>query len=165
MINDQMSILDATRHWVRGFNAFPQPMISLLIAQNSDSWHELTLPAVGDSVFVYESAERGEIIARNDSSYTISLHNGDTITVSADDFEVCYDYSLPIWGTLWSFDDPADISWLDSDKGIAAMSEYGFRVFQHDDFGYFFGIDGAGYDFYEEHWIPLYLARGLLWHK
>ena len=32
-------------------------------------------------------------------------------------------------------------------------------------FGYFFGIDGAGYSFYEEHWIPLYKARGLQWHK
>ena len=31
--------------------------------------------------------------------------------------------------------------------------------------GYFFGIDGAGYSFYEEHWIPLYKARGLQWHK
>lgn len=27
------------------------------------------------------------------------------------------------------------------------------------------GIDGAGYDFYEAHWIPLYEARGLHWHE
>ena len=26
-------------------------------------------------------------------------------------------------------------------------------------------IDGAGYDFYESHWIPLYKARGLQWHE
>lgn len=23
----------------------------------------------------------------------------------------------------------------------------------------------SGYDFYEAHWIPLYEARGLKWHK
>lgn len=27
------------------------------------------------------------------------------------------------------------------------------------------GIDGAGYDFYEAHWEPLYKARGLHWHS
>ena len=45
------------------------------------------------------------------------------------------------------------------------MSEYCFRIFEHDDFGYFFGIDDAGYDFYAAHWIPLYKARGVQWHK
>ena len=165
MINNQMSILDATKYWVRGFNAFPQPMISLLIEQNPVAWTEITLPAVGDSVFVHKESKRGEIIARSNSSYTVSLYNGDTVTVSADDFDVCYDYSLPIWGTMWAFNDSSDIAWLETDKGLTAMSECGFRVFQNDDFGYFFGIDGAGYDFYQEHWIPLYLTRGLHWHS
>jgi len=27
------------------------------------------------------------------------------------------------------------------------------------------GIDGAGYDFHEDHWIPLYLALGYGWHE
>lgn len=35
------------------------------------------------------------------------------------------------------------------------MSQCGFRIFRSEEFGYFFGIDGAGYDFYEAHWIPL----------
>jgi hypothetical protein len=105
---------------VRGFNAFPHSMLSLLISQNHDAWHELTL---------------------TDEHFSDDL--------------------LPIWGTLWAFDDSADIAWLESEAGISAMSNCGFRIFYHDDFGYFFGIDGAGYDFYEEHWIPLYLARGL----
>lgn len=165
MTNKQMTILEATQHWVRGFNAFPQSMLSLIIEQNPEAWSEITLPAVGDSVFVYETSERGEIVDRDGSSYSVSLYNGDTVTVTSDDFEVCYDYALPIWGTLWAFDDSADIYWLESDEGIVAMSDCGFRVFHHDDFGYFFGIDGAGYDFYEDHWIPLYLGRGLHWHK
>lgn len=44
------------------------------------------------------------------------------------------------------------------------MSEYGFRIFESGEFGYWFGIDGAGYDFYKSHWIPLYKKRGLKWH-
>lgn len=46
------------------------------------------------------------------------------------------------------------------------MADCGFRIYESDDFGgYIFGIDGAGYDFYDAHWIPLYKARGLRWHK
>ena len=48
--------------------------------------------------------------------------------------------------------------------GIRVMSDCGFRIYQHEEWGYFFGIDGAGYDFYSEHWIPLYKSRGLQWH-
>ena len=45
------------------------------------------------------------------------------------------------------------------------MADCGFRIYESEEFGYFFGIDGAGYSFYEEHWIPLYKQRGLQWHK
>ena len=41
----------------------------------------------------------------------------------------------------------------------------GFRIYESEEFGYFFGIDGAGYNFYDSHWIPLYDARGLKWHR
>lgn len=45
------------------------------------------------------------------------------------------------------------------------MADCGFRVYKQEDYEYIFGIDGAGYDFYESHWCPLYKARGLHWHK
>ena len=54
-------------------------------------------------------------------------------------------------------------AWYEGD-GSKLMSECGFRVYESEDFGFIFGIDGAGYDFYESHWIPLYKARGLRWH-
>lgn len=44
------------------------------------------------------------------------------------------------------------------------MADCGFRIYEQEDYGYIFGIDGAGYDFYDEHWCPLYKARGLRWH-
>ena len=45
------------------------------------------------------------------------------------------------------------------------MADCGFRIYQSEDYGYVFGIDGAGYNFYEAHWIPLYKARGFQWHE
>lgn len=87
------------------------------------------------------------------------------VTVFGDDEnDECREF-LPMWGTMWSFSDPTDIWWLEEKDGIRIMSELGFRVYFHEEWGYFFGIDYAGYDFYERHWIPLYKARGLQWHK
>ena len=71
---------------------------------------------------------------------------------------------LPMWGTMWSFGDIMDNYWLEEKGGLEAMARCGFRVYTQEDFGYIFGIDGAGYDFYEDHWIPLYKERGLHWH-
>ena len=38
------------------------------------------------------------------------------------------------------------------------------RIYEQEDYGYIFGIDGAGYSFFDEHFEPLYRARGLRWH-
>ena len=70
-----------------------------------------------------------------------------------------------MWGTMWSFTDSSDNSWLEDKKNLQTMADCGFRIYEQEDYGYIFGIDGAGYDFYEAHWIPLYKARGLEWHK
>ncbi len=71
---------------------------------------------------------------------------------------------LPAWGTMWSFGDGCNSDWLRLGDGIQQMSNCGFRIYESKEFGYFFGIDGTGYDFYEAHWLPLYNARGLRWH-
>lgn len=76
--------------------------------------------------------------------------------------EEIYEY-FPMWGTMWSFGDIADEWWLDNN--LEVMKECGFRIYESEDYGYVFGIDGAGYDFYASHWLPLYNARGLRWHK
>ena len=89
---------------------------------------------------------------------------------SDDERPVDYEFGLPMWGTMWSFGDSIDDYWLLGDDEIGAkdhlkeMYECGFNIWDSE-YGVFFGIDGAGYDFYESHWIPLYDARGLQWHK
>lgn len=169
MIKQGMTIKEATAEYVRGFNAIDQAIIAKLMRIEPDSWIEETAPAYGDRCYVY-GQDNGEIVGihKNDDGekvYEIRLDGEDEeIECKRDDFCVEYDYGLPMWGTMWSFDNSIDDYWLAEKDGIEVMSECGFRIFYSDDYGYFFGIDGAGYDFYESHWIPLYKARGLRWH-
>lgn len=158
------TIREATEIWVRTFNAIPQGMISELMKNNITDWYEITKPSVGDRVYVYENGESGEIIDKNENGYLIELDNDEEIQIEDEnDFEIDRYDLLPMWGTMWSFGESIDDWWLE--KNLDKMSQCGFRIFQSDTYGYFFGIDGAGYDFYEAHWIPLYKARGMQWHE
>ena len=165
-----MTIREAAEEWVHEFNAYPYDMIEKLMKNDIDVWREVTTPSRGDRVYVYDIPDGAEHYGEIENClyeadcYLINLDDGTAIEVSSDDFYVECDSDLPMWGTLWSFGDSADDYWLEELDGIRIMSECGFRVYESDEFGYFFGIDGAGYDFYELHWIPLYKKRGLQWH-
>ena len=161
-----MNIKEAARSWVREMDGIRQEMIAALMKHDIDSWHEVTAPTIGDRVYCYDYNQSGEITAYNEETetYTITLDNEKQAEVEETEMEVERDSWLPMWGTMWSFGDSADDWWLEEDEGIRVMSECGFRIYEHEEFGYFFGIDGCGYDFYEAHWIPLYKKRGLRWH-
>lgn len=168
-----MTIEEAARKWVGEMNAIPYGMIEKLMSIEDDDIREVTEPAIGDRVYVFNLPEEytgneyeGEVedILHEENAYIIKLDDGTSVKVRHNDFMVEYYSALPMWGTLWMFDDSTDNWWLEEGDGIKKMSECGFRVYESEEFGYFFGIDGAGYDFYEAHWIPLYKARGLKWH-
>lgn len=168
-----LTVKDATRMWVSEMNAIPKGMIAKLMRADPDDWHEVTRPGRGDRVDVYEVPweldtlkHGGKIRSYNEECglYCIELYDGKLVSAVEDDFEVERDSSLPMWGMMWSFGDSADNWWLEEDNGIRVMSDCGFRIYESEEFGFFFGIDGAGYDFYEAHWVPLYRARGLQWH-
>lgn len=171
MIRTIKTKLDAAHEWVREFNAIDTEMIQRLMYYEPCDWEEVTLPSVGDRVYAYDvpkgCTEAGEIVAYNEKTdrYTIKPDSGRNFRTSKENFEVFYpDSNLPMWGTMWSFGDSFDNEWLEHLDGIRVMSDCGFRIYSNEEFGYFFGIDGAGYDFYEAHWLPLYEARGLKWH-
>lgn len=166
--------LEAAHVFVSEMNAIPQGMIAELMENNIDAWRELTAPATTDRVYVYNlpddydgNEENGEIVGYDEDEelYAIELDDGAIIKAEAGDFEVNRDDFLPMWGTMWSFNDSSDDYWLEELDGLRKMSECGFRIYEHEEYGYYFGIDGAGYDFFEAHWLPLYEARGLRWHK
>ena len=174
-----LSITDATREWVREFNAVSTAMISELMRYDPQKWHNVTKPTAGDEVYINgscEALEGGSVL------HFTKEHRG-TITKVLSDEKLCVELEecgvkvsqnnvllldsgliTPMWGTMWSFYDPLDDDWLIKDVNLQAMSNCGFRIFEHKEYGFFFGIDGAGYDFYEAHWVPLYKARGLCWH-
>lgn len=170
MRREGLTVRDATEMWVGEMNAIPQGMIDKLMRADPDDWHEVTRPSGGDRVYVYEVPDGcdhyGEIVEydEDEEKWNILLDSHETIGVSEEDFEMDRDSFLPMWGTMWSFGDSCDDWWLEEGDGIQVMSNCGFRIYESEEFGYFFGIDGAGYSFFEAHWCPLYRARGLQWH-
>ena len=176
---DKITINDAAHKWVAEMNSYEYSMIDTLMRDHPGDWREITMPCKYNRVYVYNLPEKredgepyenttnyGEIIeCLEDSTYRIEMDNGEIIIVERNDFNVKRYSYLPAWGTMWSFDGTADTYWLEELDGIRLMSECGFRIYMHEEWGYFFGIDGGGYSFYDEHWIPLYKARGLKWHN
>lgn len=160
------TVRDATQMWVDTFNEVQIGMIEALMEIDPDAWEEVTPLSIGDRVYVYDISEEGEVLGHTpqDGVFLIRLDNGDNVKITSDGCSVERDDVLPMWGYLWSFGDSADDYWLEELGGLQKMADCGFRIYKHDEWGYFFGIDGAGYSFMEEHWVPLYIARGLQWH-
>ena len=162
----EQTIKEATERWVYEYMV---PIDTDIVAHMDP--YEITIPCVGDSVYTYNNVDgenEGEIIEiaqdkQGTKYYTIDFGLDKTAVLKRDDFELDHDNILPMWGTMWSFKDICDTGWLETEEGLQAMSECGFRIYATDNDCYF-GIDGCGYDFYEDHWIPLYKARGLRWH-
>ena len=76
----------------------------------------------------------------------------------------CY-LELPCWNTLWTPDFLIDEEWILENK--KAICELGFRIIENtkEYTGTWLGIEGYGYSFMQEHFLPLYELRGLEWHK
>lgn len=162
MTKTYKTVEDCAHLWVSEFNAIPTMMVSELMNVDPDSWREVTEPSSGAVVFV--AGNVGTVETVRDGEALVHLANGLCFWVPKGKCEVDYCDALPMWGTMWSFSDPCDIWWVEEGDGVEVLSRCGFRVFYHEEYGYFFGIDGAGYSFYDEHWIPMYLDRGLRWH-
>lgn len=175
MLREGMTVREAAEEWVREFSAIPQGMIEKLMRLDPYNWGEVTAPSYGCRVYVSGSnlpdsydgeMNEGGVVGYDEETelYCVELDDGFKVSLEEGDFEVIRYEALPMWGMMWSFKDSADNHWLSDKDGIGIMSRCGFRIYESEEFGYFFGIDGAGYSFYEEHWVPLYRARGLQWH-
>lgn len=144
------TVREAAQEWVRGFNAIPQSLIEkaypnlegleILVTERECGY-------CGSTEF--EENEDGELVCSSCGR-------------SAEE-EASESYGLPMWGTMWTFEESLDDNWVRNN--LETMRECGFWVYDSDELGILIGIDGAGYDFYDSHWIPLYEARGLQWHK
>lgn len=159
------TLKEAVRAWVNEFSRFPTDMIDTLMQADPESWCEITYPGVGDRVCGYYFGGGEVTKCIGNEKYEIKTDDGDVITAKyIDEFEIEWLEGLPMWGAMWQFGDPCDEHWIEDKENQQKMSGCGFRIYQHEEWGYFFGIDGAGYDFFEAHWEPLYKAVGLKWH-
>ena len=162
------TLSDACRQWVAEMNAIPQAAIERLYEYEYESLNEITPPCINDRVYVL-NGDSGEIVKTTKTGkYVIKLNNGNKVTKTKEEFSVTHDGDLPMWGTMWSFGDKIDEDWVLGtycEPHLQEMANCGFRIYESEYFGLIFGIDGAGYNFYESHWIPLYKARGINWHK
>lgn len=168
-----MTVREAAEELVRDFDRVPQSVVEkLMVASDYNDIVEITPPGKNDYVYVLRGDRNGEYghivesgIGEYEDSYRIELDSSsEEVILEESDFEVQRDGGLPMWGTMWTFGDSCDDYWLEEMDGLQKMADCGFRIYESEDYGYIFGIDGAGYDFYESHWIPLYKARGLQWH-
>ena len=166
------TIREAALAWVNGFDRVPQGILVKLLQLDCEAVHEITPPSIGNRVYILDGEfceEEGEISGVNEGAgertYTVQLDRGGEATVSGENLEVSRYDTLPMWGMLWAFSEWVDNEWLENHGGLQIMADCGFRIYEQEDYEYVFGIDGAGYDFYGEHWIPLYKARGLHWHR
>ena len=165
-----MTLKEATRRFLDEVSNIPLGLIADSMENDPSSWQEVTAPSKGDKVYVYSAGDEGTVVGYDEDSETFTVELDDAedgeppMETTLSDLECIFDGALPMWGTVFAFKNSLDDDWLSEDDGIIKMSACGFRIFYHEEYGFFFGIDGAGYDFYEAHWEPLYLARGLHWH-
>lgn len=184
----------ATYQWVEGMNAIPQALLEKAYPNmDADGLFEITpvptkweCDSCGEEFSQEEVDELeskghidsyGHIICpscfelEKDNFYNereddndnddYTLEDSSAYIEKVEDYEN-QDYGLPMWSWLWN---PESIDEVWIRENLETVSECGFRIYESDEVGILLGIDGAGYDFYEEHWIPLYKARGLQWHK
>lgn len=187
------TIREACKEWVETMNAIPHALLErAYYGENGgygDGIQELTpLPKKHicdtcdeefDKDFVEDELEEnynGEKVCpscfeREKEEYKQEQEDGEEYDEFTIDDCGCYieevdddeqmEYGLPMWGTLWN---PHSIDEWWIENNLQAVVDCGFRIYETDEVGILLGIDGAGYDFFESHWIPLYKARGLKWH-
>lgn len=166
-----LNIRQATERWVGQMDAIPNGLLDKAYYSNGfpeeDQIEELT-----PKKMVYICSEcREEFdeeyynqddIRNEDDEPECSNEDCDGIIEHEEDEDENREHGLlPMWGWLWSPEN-IDQEWIKDN--LQKVSDCGFRIYDTEDCGILLGIDGAGYDFYEDHWIPLYKARGLKWH-
>ena len=143
--------LEMCHKWVeRDFSNIP---VALIEKAYKDDWYdaiEILAPTFEDYKERYREEHQCEIEC-----------DECTDEVCRDAYEEWYP-KIPMWGWVFAPNNIFDREWIKENADKAA--ECGFIVYETDEIGVYLGVNGAGYDFYEAHWLPLYRARGLRWH-
>jgi hypothetical protein len=147
----EAAILESTKKWVgHDFSSIPGALVQRAFKASPE---DLVLLAGGSHV---SNCCDAEVVADDPFSCTACQEECEVHWSGAEQWPAG-------WGTLFRPTDPFDEEWIEAHAD--EVGELGFLVYESDETGILLGIDGAGYDFFERHWVPLYKARGLKWHK
>lgn len=159
-----MNKKEAVKSFVNDFNFIERELIECVCNSNIDNFVELT-PCihVGNEVKYIDNVtgdeEVGSISEIDETNNKVVI---DKKVIDTDDVYTIYDEFLSMYG----FFNPKDLSvenWIENN--LEKVAKCGFRIYRYEDTGsIYLGIDGYGYDFYKEHWEPLYDVIGLKWH-
>lgn len=152
----------AVKQWIETFVPIQTKIIAKLMKYEPELWHEVTQPYELKRVTLLGTASKGLIVNIDGDIYTIKIDGSDAlIKTKADGFRMFFKEPIPSWPVMWTFSNERDNYWLENENGIFEMSKWGFRIFKHDELGFYFGVKKVQFDFYTDYWIPLYESRGL----
>jgi len=152
-------VLEACRLWVeRDFSLIPTSLIEKAYFGENKCGDEITILAPSFENF------KAEYMKEN---CLVEGYEGDPCSVCRTEYcqEAYYESvsKIPMWGYVFVPENSLDREWIKNNA--EKVAKLGFIVYETDEIGVYLGINGAGYDFYEHHWVPLYLERGLKWHE
>lgn len=163
----EITIKQATERMVDcDLNAIPQVLIEKAYFENDniESFRNVT-PLYDGQQVTYDN-EVYTIFKTEEYEENVILTKDGVQMVDVDQYDIEeYDNRpfLPMWSTMWQTSIMLS-HWIENNMKLVAS--LGFQIYECDDLdGLILGIDGAGYDFYTKHWIPLYNAQGLKWHN
>jgi hypothetical protein len=157
---------EAVRGWVAELNAIPQALIEKAY-RGEERFEQVEFLAGGERVC--EHCESSDLRPLTEAEKEEHGDDDEELWCSHCErtrpwrWQGSQDAWPAMWGTCWTFSDSSDERFARDNAG--ALAAIGFHVFETDELGVFIAIDGAGYDFYEAHWTPLYRLRGLHWHE
>ncbi len=157
------------RFFNREFSAVPQSFVlSYMHDHGFDALEDITELRIGTAVTT-DDGKDGEIVKiqgiDDEKTIDVRVYEDDKekiVTYPAEEVYRAHGWQgeegLPMWGTMWVLNRNY---WIDM---VQELSDSGFAVFDiYDEDLMVVGIDGCGYDFYDDHWEPLYDRLGLDW--
>ena len=150
----------AEYYFDREFNAVP---FELLKPRLDNYEAEILYPS--DDVFLEDFKNENDIDDFNEKVVLGEYDNSefDEFLKETDEFKSFKDDRLTDYYPMWNWVFSAPQFYIDSDyMDVDKLYQLGIGVID-DPTGYYLFISGAGYDFYDAHWIPLF--RELGWIK
>ena len=143
------------------FNAIPLTLIEKAYPE-IDGWENITPLKSGDVVeYLGDYYELITVLEENE--IVIEDAEGNKQTVDIEEIYKDDEIIFPMWSTVWQTVG-FQSEWIG--RNLDKVANCGFEIYEAEDLdGYIIGVNGAGYDFYEAHWVPLYEAQGLKWHN